>query len=66
MNNLRSGNACCQSVEKPLPSLLLAKSVKIKIYKNIIFLLVLYARETWSLRFKEEARIDNVQGKGAG
>jgi hypothetical protein len=45
--------------------LLLAKIVKIKIYRNIIFLLVLCGCETWSLRFKEEARNYSVQEKGA-
>jgi hypothetical protein len=40
-----------------LPSSLLSKSVKIKIYRTIIFLVVLYGCETWSLTLRKECRL---------
>jgi len=46
---LRKGNACYHSVQKLLSSSLLSKNLKIKIYRNIIFPVVLYWCETWSL-----------------
>ena len=38
-----------------LSSSLLAKKLKIKIYRTIIEPLVLYGCETWSLTFREES-----------
>jgi hypothetical protein len=35
----------------------LSKSVKIRIYKTIIFPVVLYGYETWSLTLREEHRL---------
>jgi hypothetical protein len=40
-----------------LYSSLLSKSVKIKIYRTIIFPVVLYGCETWSLTLMEECRL---------
>jgi len=40
-----------------LSSILLSKSVKIKIYMSIILLVVFYGFETWSLTLKEECRL---------
>ena len=40
-----------------LPSGLLSKNLKIKIYKTIILPLVLYGNETWSLTLREERRL---------
>jgi len=37
-----------------LPSSLLSKNLKIEIHRNIIFLVVLYGCETWSLPLLEE------------
>jgi hypothetical protein len=51
---LDSGNACYHSVQNPLSSRLLSKSVKIRIYKTIILPVVLYGCETWSLTLREE------------
>jgi hypothetical protein len=51
---LNSGNACYHSVQNLLPSPLLSKSVKIKIYKMIILPAVLYGCETWSLTLREK------------
>jgi hypothetical protein len=46
---LNSGNACYHSVQNLLSSRLLSKNVKVRIYKTIILLVVLYGCETWSL-----------------
>jgi hypothetical protein len=46
-SRLESGNACYHSVQNLLSSSLLSKNIKIKIQRNIIFLLVLYGCETW-------------------
>jgi hypothetical protein len=54
---LESGNAFCLSVHNLLSFSLLAKNIKIKIYRSIIFLLVLYGCETWSLTLREERRL---------
>jgi hypothetical protein len=54
---LHSGNACYHSVQNPLSSRLLSKNVKIRIYKNIILLVVLYGCETWQLTLREEHRL---------
>jgi hypothetical protein len=46
---LNSGNACYHSLQNLLSSSLLSKNLKIKIYRTIILLVVLYGCETWSL-----------------
>jgi hypothetical protein len=46
---LNSGNACYHSIQNLLPSRLLSKNLKIRIYKTIILPVVLYGCETWSL-----------------
>jgi hypothetical protein len=45
------------SVQNLLSSCLLSKILKFKIYTNIIFLVVLYGCETWSLILREERRL---------
>ena len=40
-----------------LSSSLLSKNINIKIYRNIILLVVLYGCETWSLTVREERRL---------
>jgi hypothetical protein len=52
-----SGNACSHSVQSLLSSRLLSKNVKVKIYKTIIMLVVLYGCETWFLTLREEHRL---------
>jgi hypothetical protein len=52
-----SGNACYDSAQKLLSSRLLPKNLKIRIYETIIFPVVLYGRETWSLTLMEEHRL---------
>jgi hypothetical protein len=54
---LNSGNASYHSVQNLLPSRLLSKNLKIRIYKTIILPVVLYLCETWSLTLKEKHRL---------
>jgi hypothetical protein len=54
---LNSGNACYHSVQNLLSSRLLAKNVKVRIYKTIILPVVLYGCETWSLTLREEHKL---------
>jgi hypothetical protein len=54
---LNSGNAYCHSVQNLLSSRLLLKNVKMRIYKTIILLVILYGCETWSLALREEHRL---------
>jgi len=44
-------------VQNLLPSRLLSKNLKIKIYRTIILPVVLYGCETWSLTLREEHRL---------
>jgi len=55
-SRLRSGNACCHSVQNLLSYRLLSKNLKIKIYRTII-LPNLYGCETWSLTLREERKL---------
>ena len=52
-----SGNACYLSVQNHLSSRLLYKNLKIKIYRTIILLVVLYGFETWSLTLREKMKL---------
>ena len=54
---LRSGNACCHSVQHLLSSSLLSKNLKIKIYRTIVWSVVLYGCETWSLTLREGRKL---------
>ena len=56
-NRVKSGNACCHSVQNLLSSSLLFKNLKINIYRTIILPVVLYGCETWSLTLREERRL---------
>ena len=56
-SRLRSGNACYHSVQNLLSSRLLSKNLKIKIYRTIILLVVLYGCETWTLTLREERKL---------
>ena len=47
----------CQGMQNLLSSSLLSKNIKIKIYRTIILLVVLYGCETWSLTLREECRL---------
>jgi hypothetical protein len=54
---LNSSNACHHSAQTFLSSRLLSKNVKIKIYRTIIFPVVLYGCKIWSLTLREEHRL---------
>jgi hypothetical protein len=56
-STLNSGNACYYSVQNLSSSRLISKNIKIKIYKTVIFPVVLYGCETWSLTLREEHRL---------
>ena len=56
-SRLKSGNACYHSVQNLMSSSLLSRNLKIKIYRNIIFPVVLYGCETWFLTLREKSRL---------
>ena len=56
-SRLKSGIACCQSVQNLLSSSLLSKNIKITIYRTISLPVVLYGCETWSLILREERKL---------
>ena len=56
-SRLKSGNACCHSVQNVLSSSLLSRNTKIKICRTIILPVVLYGCETWSFILREERRL---------
>ena len=58
-SRLKLRNACYHSVQKLFSSSLLSKNLKIKIllYRTIIFPVVFYGCETWSLTLREEHRL---------
>jgi len=45
------------SEQNPLSSSLLSKNMKIKIFTTIIFPVVLYGSETWSVILRDECRL---------
>ena len=53
---LKSGNACCHSVQNILSFRVVSKNIRIKIYRYIV-LPVVYGRVTWSLILREESRL---------
>ena len=55
-SRLRSGNDYYLSVLNLLSSWLLSKNLKIKIYRTMILLVVLYGCEPWSLTLREERK----------
>jgi hypothetical protein len=56
-SRLNSGNACYYSVQNLLSSCLISKDLKIKLYKTVILLVVLYGCGTWSLTLGDEQRL---------
>ena len=62
-SRLKLGNACYHSVQTLLSSRLLSKNLKIKIYRIIIFPVVLYGCETWSLTLREERRLRGFENR---
>jgi hypothetical protein len=45
------------------PSYLLSKNIKIRIYKTIILLVVLYGSKTWSLPIQEAHRLWEIENR---
>ncbi|KAJ4438375.1 hypothetical protein ANN_14320 [Periplaneta americana] len=62
-HRINMGNACYYSVEKLLPSSLLSKNLKVRIYKTVILPVVLYGCEAWTLTFREEHRLRVFENK---
>ncbi|KAJ4450358.1 hypothetical protein ANN_01779 [Periplaneta americana] len=60
---INMGNACYYSVEKLLSSSLLSKNLKVRIYKTVILLVVLYGCEAWTLTLREEQRLRVFENK---
>ncbi|KAJ4449306.1 hypothetical protein ANN_00704 [Periplaneta americana] len=60
---INMGNACYYSVEKLLSSSLLSKNLKVRMYKTVILLVVLYGCETWTLTLREEHRLRVFENK---
>ena len=56
-DRFKSGNACYHSVQNRLSSSSLSKNIKIKIHRSIVFPVVLFGCETWSLTLREERRL---------
>jgi len=56
-SRLKSGNACYYSVQNLLSSSLVTRNLKIRIYRTIIWPVVLYGCETWPLTLREERRL---------
>jgi hypothetical protein len=54
---LHSGNACYLAGQNLLFSRLLAKNLKLKIYKTIILPVVLYGIETWAVALRQKQRL---------
>jgi len=62
-SRLKAGNACYYSVQDLVFSSLLQKNLKIKIYGTIIFPVVLYGCETWSLTLTEERKLNVFENR---
>jgi hypothetical protein len=60
---LNSGNAAYHEVQNLLSSRLLPKNIKIRIHKTIIFPVVLYGCETWSLTLWEEHKLRELENR---
>jgi hypothetical protein len=60
---LNSGNAWYHSVQNLLSSRLLAKHVKVRIYKALILPVVLYGCETWSQTLRKEHRLREFENR---
>jgi hypothetical protein len=63
---LNSGNACYHSVQNLLSSRLLSENIKVRIYKTMIFPVVLYGCETWPLTVREEYKLRVFENRMLG
>jgi hypothetical protein len=55
-SRMKSGNACCHLAQDLSSPRILPKNTKIKMYRTIILLVVLYGCENWSLTLREKHR----------
>jgi hypothetical protein len=55
--DFNSRNACSHSVQGLLSSSLISEYVKIKIYRTVILLVVLYGCDTWSLKLTKQHKL---------
>jgi len=62
-SSLKSGNAWYHVMHNLLPSSLLSKNIKIKIYRTIILPVVLCGCETWLLTLREERRLRVLENR---
>jgi len=62
-SRMKSGNVCYHSVQKLLSSTLRYKTLNIKTYRIIIFLVVLYGCEIWSLTLREEGTLGGSENR---
>ena len=65
-SRLKSGNACCLSVQNRLSSSLLTKNLNNKINRTIILPIVLYEYQTWSLALREECGLRVCENRVLG
>ena len=56
-SRLKTGNACCHSVQNLLSSSLLSNGIKIMLYRTIILTAVWYGCGTRSVTMREERRL---------
>ena len=59
----KAGNSCYYSIQTLLSFRLLSKNLKMKIYKTIIWPVVLYGCETWSFTLREECRLNLFENR---
>ena len=59
----KPGNASYHAVQNLLSSTLPPQNINMKIYRTIILPVVLYGRETWSLKLREERRLRVFQNR---
>jgi hypothetical protein len=60
---LKSGNACCHSVQNLLSSSLISKNLKTEIYRTIILPIAWYGCETWLFTLREEHRLSVFENR---
>ena len=53
----KTGKAGYRSVQDRVPSSLLSKNIKLKIYSTVILLVIWYGSGTWSLTLRKEHRL---------
>jgi len=53
-SRLKSGNACCHSVQNIFSFSFLSETLKVSIFRTIILRVVLYGCETWLLKLRKK------------